>query len=260
MYLRPRNLSELFEMWHAHPEAVPVAGGSRVLPLGPQRPAVLLDLAIAALQTIEKEAQFLTFGPMVSVDRLAAVLASLPGLHAVAQAALGFVPVQVRKQATLGGNLLIGGSLAPALAAVGAIAIIKNHQEIQELPIQSVVPVQPGRLRLPAQTLLVAVRLPLEPSMVSYYAALRRTPVGPAVAAVAVAVVGSGLRLAVGGATPQLQMMQGDLADRAAMDRWLQDLPVTGDPRASAAYRQAMLALLLERALDALPTASRQSA
>src|SRR6267143_835553 len=125
-FLQPNTWAEALEMKAAHPEALPIAGGTDVMVeinFDRQRPEAFIDLTrIAELSEWGYEGDLLRVGAGVTYTRLINELGDqLPGL-AMASRTVG--SPQIRNRGTVGGNL---GSASPAgdahppLLASGAI-------------------------------------------------------------------------------------------------------------------------------------------
>ena len=112
-FLQPATWTEALEARAAHPEAVPVAGGTDVLVevnLDRRHPAGLLDLdRVGELRALERVGDQVRIGAGVTYSRLIERLAGeLPALAAAART-VGSPPI--RNRGTIGGNL---GSASPA--------------------------------------------------------------------------------------------------------------------------------------------------
>jgi CO/xanthine dehydrogenase FAD-binding subunit len=111
-FLQPSSLREALEMKAAHPEAVPIQGGTDVMVeinLDHRRPATLLDLnRIRELDEWATEDGAVRVGAGVTYTRILAELPMLPGL-AMASRTVG--SPQIRNRGTVGGNL---GTASPA--------------------------------------------------------------------------------------------------------------------------------------------------
>ena len=112
-FLQPTSWPEALAMKAAHPEAMPIAGGTDVMVeinLDRHRPAAIMDLTrVAELTEWGTEDGFLRVGAGVTYARLIDELGDrLPGL-AMASRTVG--SPQIRNRGTVGGNL---GSASPA--------------------------------------------------------------------------------------------------------------------------------------------------
>ena len=112
-FLQPATWAEALEAKAAHPDAVPIAGGTDVmvgLNFGHLRPALLLDLTrVADLRDWAVADGAVRLGAGVSYARVISELGDrLPGL---AMAARTVGSPQIRVRGTVGGNL---GSASPA--------------------------------------------------------------------------------------------------------------------------------------------------
>jgi CO/xanthine dehydrogenase FAD-binding subunit len=112
-FLQPSSWAEALQMKAAHPEAMPIAGGTDVMVeinLDRHRPAAIIDLTrIAELTEWGTEGTLLRVGAGVTYARIIHELGDrLPGL-AMASRTVG--SPQIRNRGTVGGNL---GSASPA--------------------------------------------------------------------------------------------------------------------------------------------------
>jgi CO/xanthine dehydrogenase FAD-binding subunit len=112
-FLQPTTWSEALAMKAAHPEAVPIAGGTDVMVeinFDRSRPAAIIDLTrVAELEEWGRDDGFLRVGAGVTYTRITEELSDqLPGL-AMASRTVG--SPQIRNRGTVGGNL---GSASPA--------------------------------------------------------------------------------------------------------------------------------------------------
>lgn len=140
-FIRPRTLAEASAAKAAHPEAVPIAGGTDVmveLNFDHRRPAALLDLSgIAELHDHFEVDGRVRVGAAMSYTRIIAELGSvLPGL---AMAARTVGSPQIRNRGSVGGNLGAAspaGDSHPALLAAGAEVEIASTRGVRMVPAQ----------------------------------------------------------------------------------------------------------------------------
>jgi CO/xanthine dehydrogenase FAD-binding subunit len=108
----PRALEEALELRAAHPEAVPIAGGTDVmvdLNFDRSRPEVMIDVSrLPELNTWRREDGNLFLGAGLTYTR---ALHELPEMRALAQASRSVGSPQIRNRGTIGGNL---GTASPA--------------------------------------------------------------------------------------------------------------------------------------------------
>jgi CO/xanthine dehydrogenase FAD-binding subunit len=140
-FLQPSNWLEALQMKSAHPEAMPIAGGTDVMVeinLDRQRPASIIDLThVTELSTWDVEDGLLRIGAGVTYARIISELGDrLPGL-AMASRTVG--SPQIRNRGTVGGNL---GSASPAgdahppLLASDAIVELASVAGSRRLPVR----------------------------------------------------------------------------------------------------------------------------
>jgi CO/xanthine dehydrogenase FAD-binding subunit len=114
--LLPRTLEEALEMKAAHPEAVPIAGGTDLmvdLNFDRARPELMIDVSrLPELNVWRREDGHLFLGAGVTYTR---ALRELPEMRALAQASRSVGSPQIRNRGTIGGNL---GTASPAGDAV----------------------------------------------------------------------------------------------------------------------------------------------
>jgi CO/xanthine dehydrogenase FAD-binding subunit len=138
-FLQPTTWAEALAMKGAHPDALPIAGGTDVMVeinFDRHRPPSFIDLTrIAELSEWGQDGDWLRVGAGVSYTRLIAELGDrLPGL-AMASRTVG--SPQIRNRGTVGGNL---GSASPAgdahppLLASGAIVELASTAGTRRLP------------------------------------------------------------------------------------------------------------------------------
>jgi CO/xanthine dehydrogenase FAD-binding subunit len=138
-FLQPSSWAEALQMKSAHPEAMPIAGGTDVMVeinLDRHRPAAIIDLTrIRDLAEWGREGTVLRIGAGVTYARIIQELGDhLPGL-AMASRTVG--SPQIRNRGTVGGNL---GSASPAgdahppLLASGALVELASTGGSRRVP------------------------------------------------------------------------------------------------------------------------------
>jgi len=138
-FLRPSDWDEALAAKAAHPDAVPIAGGTDVmvdLNFDRSRPTALLDLTrVAGLNDWGTDGDLLRIGAGVTYRRLIDELAGrVPGL-ALASRTVG--SPQIRNRATVGGNLgsaSPAGDAHPALLAAGALIELASARGTRLVP------------------------------------------------------------------------------------------------------------------------------
>jgi CO/xanthine dehydrogenase FAD-binding subunit len=163
-FLQPTTWAAALSAKAAHPDAVPVAGGTDVmveLNFDRRRPPALLDLtAVEELSRWSLEAGHLRLGAGVTYRRIIDELAGpLPGL---AMAARTVGSPQIRNRGTVGGNL---GSASPAgdahppLLAAGAVVELASTRGVRRVPVAEFF-TGPKRSVLAPDELVAAVLVP----------------------------------------------------------------------------------------------------
>ncbi|HEX6518236.1 MAG TPA: FAD binding domain-containing protein [Nocardioidaceae bacterium] len=138
-FLQPRTWAEALEAKAAHPDAVPIAGGTDVmveLNFDRHRPAALLDLTrVPELTEWAHEDGRIRIGAGVTYTRVIDELgARLPGL-ALASRTVG--SPQIRNRGTVGGNLGAAspaGDSHPPLLAAGAEVEVQSTRGTRRIP------------------------------------------------------------------------------------------------------------------------------
>jgi len=140
-FFQPSTWREALEMKSAHPEAVPIAGGTDVmveLNLDHNRPAAFIDLTrIRDLTEWGMDDGLLRIGAGVTYTRLVDELGDrLPGL-AIASRTVG--SPQIRNRGTVGGNLGTAspaGDAHPPLLASGAQVEVASTAGARRIPVR----------------------------------------------------------------------------------------------------------------------------
>ena len=138
-FLQPATWAEALQMKSAHPEAMPIAGGTDVMVeinLDRHRPASIIDLTrIGELTDWRMEGELLRIGAGVTYARIIGELGDqLPGL-AMASRTVG--SPQIRNRGTVGGNLgssSPAGDAHPPLLASGAVVELASIGGNRRLP------------------------------------------------------------------------------------------------------------------------------
>ena len=139
-YLQPSSWSEALAMKAAHPEAVPIAGGTDVMVeinLDHRRPETVMDLTkIAELTDWASDNGYVRVGAGVTYTRIIDELGDrMPGL-AIASRTVG--SPQIRNRGTVGGNLGTAspaGDAHPPLLAAGALVELASTSGTRRVPI-----------------------------------------------------------------------------------------------------------------------------
>jgi CO/xanthine dehydrogenase FAD-binding subunit len=163
-FLQPPTWREALHARAAHPEALPIWGGTDVmveLNFARTRPEALLDLTrVDELSRWSADDGGFRIGAGVSYTRVIAELgAELPGL-AMASRTVG--SPQIRNRGTIGGNLgssSPAGDALPPLFASSAEVELASDRGVRRVPIHEFV-VGPKRNVLAADELIAAVWVP----------------------------------------------------------------------------------------------------
>ena len=162
--LQPTDLAEALEMRAAHPEALPIAGGTDLmveLNFDRRRPDRMMDLGrVAELRGWERENGGLRLGAGITYAEIVRELGGpAPGL-AIASRTVG--SPQIRNRGTVGGNLGTAspaGDALPPLLAAGADVGLASAGGTRRVAVADFC-TGPKRNVLAPDELIVDVRLP----------------------------------------------------------------------------------------------------
>ncbi|HEV2027480.1 MAG TPA: FAD binding domain-containing protein [Candidatus Dormibacteraeota bacterium] len=138
-FLQPTTWSEALAMKAAHPEAVPIAGGTDVMVeinLDRHRPAAIMDLTrVSELAEWGTDDGLLRVGAGVTYAR---IIDELGGrLHGLAMASRTVGSPQIRNRGTVGGNLGTAspaGDAHPSLLASDALVELASSSSMRRVP------------------------------------------------------------------------------------------------------------------------------
>ena len=267
----PRDLATLARLRADKPEARLVAGATDVGLWVTKQMRALGELIflgdVAELRRIETTATALRIGAAVTLeDAWAALVARWPSLHEMHRR---FAGPPVRHAGTLVGNLANGSPIGdgpPVLIALGAELLLRHGEAQRRLPLQDFYldymknALQPGEfveaVELPLQTLgagwvtqahKISKRLDCDISAVSAGFALRLDGERVAEARLAYGGMAATVRRASGAEAALISQPWTEATLRAAQAALARDYTPLTDLRASADYRRATAAALLER-------------
>ncbi|WP_017611760.1 FAD binding domain-containing protein [Nocardiopsis salina] len=283
-FLSPSTLEEALEAKHAHPDGVPIMGGTDVmveLNFDKRRPQALIDLSrVPELSEWGPDNGTVRLGAGVSYSRIVEGLgAGAPGL---AKAARTVASPQIRNRGTVGGNLggaSPAGDTHPALLATDAVVELASVRGRRRVAARDFY-LSLRETACRSDELITAVLLP-EPTGPQQFAKIgTRNAMVIAVTSFSLAldrqrrVVGTGLGAAAptpvraeaaeeflaaefdweGGSSPSEAVVRrfGDLVASAAR-------PID-DQRGSSAYRKHALSVMARRALSWSVTEYRKGA
>jgi CO/xanthine dehydrogenase FAD-binding subunit len=270
-FLAPGTWADALAAKAAHPDALPIAGGTDVmveLNFDRRRPPALLDLTrVTELAEWGADGPILRIGSGVTYRRLIDELGGrLPGL---AMAARTVGSPQIRNRGTVGGNL---GSASPAgdahppLLAAGAVVEVASVRGARRIPVAEFF-TGPKRSVLAPDELIAAVLVPQAPGPQQFAKVGTRNAMVIAVCAFAISLDVAGRRVGtgIGSAAPTpIRAYQAEEFLTSTVD-WDADLPDSvaerfgelvaaaaspiDDVRGTAAYRRRALAVLARRTL-----------
>ena len=265
-FLQPPAWREALEARAAHPDALPIWGGTDVmveLNFARKRPPALLDLTnVPELSRWDAEDGGVRIGAGVSYTRIIRELGDrLPGL-AMASRTVG--SPQIRNRGTIGGNLgssSPAGDALPPLYAVGAMVELASARGERRVPIDDFI-VGPKRNVLADDELIAGVWVPERAGAAQQFAKVgTRNAMVIAVCSFAVDVSDGRVGTCIGSAGPTpIRALEAE-AFAAGLDRLSDDdaahfgdlvasaaSPID-DVRGTAAYRRHALSVLARRTL-----------
>jgi len=262
-FLQPPTWREALEARAAHPDALPIWGGTDVmveLNFARKRPEALLDLTrVDELSRCSADDGWLKIGAGVSYTRVIDELGGeLPGL-AMASRTVG--SPQIRNRGTIGGNLgsaSPAGDALPPLFAGGAEIELASARGSRRVAIDDFV-TGPKRNALGADELIAAVWMPRAAGPQQFAKVGTRNAMVIAVCSFALD-LGTG-RTCIGSAGPtplrahdaEAFLAELDALDEGAATRFGELVASAASPiddvRGTAAYRRHALAVLAKRTL-----------
>ena len=271
--LTPTTLAEALEARAAHPEAVPIWGGTDLMVainFGRLRPQALLDLSrVTELATWGRRNGTVRVGAGMSFARIASELGEFPAL---VQAARAVGSPQIRNRATIGGNLGTAspaGDSIPVLAAYDGQILLASRGGERRLRWDEFL-LGPKHTALAEDELIIGVEWPFVRSVGSFAKVGTRNAMVIAIASVCLQVDPGArrVRLALGSVAPTVvRALEAEAfaADALAWDDPERPLPEKAagefgalaataaqpidDVRGSAAYRRRAIEVLARRAL-----------
>jgi CO/xanthine dehydrogenase FAD-binding subunit len=263
----PHSLEEAVELRFAHPDALPVAGGTDLMvEINARRirPAALLDLSrIAQLQAWGRDDDHVFVGAGVTFARIARELTDFPPL---VEAARSVASRQIRNRATIGGNLATAspaGDSLPVLAAYGADVIVASTSAwMRRIPLSEFL-VGPKRTSLGPDELIVGVEWAPVDGPASFTKVGRRNAMIIAIASVCLQADPErhGVRIALGSVAPTVLRARNAEAFAEGLD-WNDPATLAefgrhaaaearpiDDQRGTAEYRRHVVEVLARRAL-----------
>jgi CO/xanthine dehydrogenase FAD-binding subunit len=272
--LRPLTLADALRARAAHPDAVPVAGGTDLMVsvnFGRTRPPALLDLSrLEELKSVRRENGSVVIGAGVTFAAIA-VDPLLPA--SLRQAARSVGSPQIRSRATLGGNVATAspaGDGIPVIAAHDGRVVVVSEAGERRVPWEEFF-LGPKQTTLAADELVVGVELPLAEGQGSFAKIGPRNAMVIAIAGVCLQLDTEArvVRLALGSVAPTV--VRAREAETLAGDALCWDDPAEppspalvsefcrlaeaaaqpiDDVRGTAAYRRHAVGVLSRRALE----------
>ena len=265
-FLQPPTWREALEARAAHPDALPIWGGTDVmveLNFARKRPPALLDLTrVGELSRWDEEDGGVRIGAGVSYTRVITELGDrLPGL-AMASRTVG--SPQIRNRGTIGGNLgssSPAGDALPPLFASGASVLLESERGERRVAVEEFV-TGPKRNALAADELIAGVWMPVRAGSAQQFAKVgTRNAMVIAVCSFALEVSDGRVGTCIGSAGPTPIRAREAEAFAVGLDGWSEDAGVRfgelvaaaaspiDDVRGSAAYRRHALGVLARRTL-----------
>jgi xanthine dehydrogenase small subunit len=270
-YFRPRSLEEALEiLFQRAGELRPVAGGTDILVQakdGKVDRALLFDLSLVPeMKGIEDRADHIRIGAGVThADILDSPLVDR-WCPALPMACAWVGGPQIRNRGTIGGNVAHGspaGDAIPPLYVADAVVEVVSVSDRRLVPIAEFF-LGPRKTVLASDELIVGFRIPKRPGVHGAFLRLGQRQ-AQAISKVSIAVAMTfkdgrpdWVRVAFGAVAPTVirapetekaLMAGGYDALKRAMDAVRAEVRPIDDVRSTAAYRRAMSAVLLERAI-----------
>jgi len=252
--LIPSSPAEAVELFGDGAGTTVIGGGTVVVPEithGRLDPSRVLMLARAGLGGVSSEGETVTIGAAASIESLLDL-----GVDALAACARNVADIEIRGQATLGGNLCVGGSseaprgdLQGCLLALGARVRSSGADGERSEPLEDFLANRGGRLVLdvsferPAASAYAALEYPHTHEYTVLAVSGARAASGETRLA-ATGVAGPGSRL------PSAEAKASD--PEAAGGAAVSDVSFADDALASAWYREQTLPVLVRRVLTQL--------
>jgi len=258
-FLSPATWDEALAAKAAHPEAVPIAGGTDVmveLNFDRDRPDALLNLnEVAELRGWGRDNGTLRLGSgLTYAEAMASGLASL--LPALAEASRTVGSPQIRNRGTLGGNLgtasPAGDALPPLLVYEAEVVVASAERGVRVVPLVRFLTGPKQNALLPDE-LIVAVRLEPREMRQTFMKVGPRNAMVIAVVSLCLAIdrEADEVRVAYGSAGPRPGLVRASLSDAGELAELVaRDASPIDDVRGTAAYRVHALKVLAGRALN----------
>ncbi len=165
--LRPKTLDEALRLLSETPDALPIAGGTNLIPdmrKGTHAPSTLVDVAgLPELCCVREKSGRLLIGGGVKIAELLDDPMIARDTPILAEMARSFAHAMVRNRATIGGNLVAAApccNSAPALLALDAEVELASMVGIRRLPLAEFLVDAFTTERRPNE-LLTCVRVPI---------------------------------------------------------------------------------------------------
>jgi CO/xanthine dehydrogenase FAD-binding subunit len=272
--LSPRTLEEALAARAAHPEAVPVAGGTDLMVavnFGRAHPAALLDLSrVEELKEWRRDNGTVFVGAGMTFAR---ITRELSAFRPLVESSRSVGSPQIRNRATIGGNLATAspaGDSIPVVAAYGADVVVASRDRERRLPWDEFF-TGPKRSALQPDELIVGIEWKAVDGPGSFAKIGTRNAMVIAIAGICVQLdpAGRGVRVALGSVAPTVVRAPDAEAFAAGFIPWDEpDRPLEpadvaefarlvaaaaspiDDVRGSAAYRRHALEVLARRELE----------
>lgn len=266
----PRSVEEALAILAESPgDARPIAGGTALVRTAGRRARLLVDLSRAGLDTVALDGDVLRLGATATLDTVArSPLVAQARLDALAEAAGSAASRRLRRQITLGGNLVAlypWSDTVPALLVLGAVIRVCSASGRRDLPIDDFVARHPSKV-LKADELVTEIRVPpAAPGTGSAFLKFARSAVDHTLCNAAASVrlvdgVVAEARVAVGGLRPLPQRLVdveralvGKVPDPetlAAAAAGAAQAEVVASFLASVEYRRHLCGVLVRRTLE----------
>ncbi len=259
-YHRPQTLNNALKLlFSGDGVALPLAGGTRLVPEQRHKADALVDLQALGLNAIVPGDDFLTLGAMVKLQTLVTANSVPPVLAAAAK---NEAPINRRNMATVGGTIVTAAASSEALTALLAF----DTQLLCFTPTESSLSLADYLTEAESVGLITQLRLDTRGQSAS--ARLARTPADAPIVAATVRLVMQGqicrqAFIALAGASPRpIRLPEAEAAlsgqsltpktPDALAQLVSQSVSPVSDYRGSSAYRRQMAGVIVRRAVALL--------
>jgi CO/xanthine dehydrogenase FAD-binding subunit len=250
---RPTDMEEALQLLRRKDvSTVALGGGVTLVGEGGPEVEAVIDLSLLGLETIEHKKDTLYLGAMVRLQMLIDDLGDVAqGL--LAGAARRTATWHIRNTATLAGTLMSAGGAAPLLVALSVLdtAVVVRDPDERTMPFGAFLAERECLTANKALLTTVVIQLPGE-DVGHSYTQIGRTPADTPIMCAACQASGYAARLAVGGIWGRVVACEASDDPEKAVSMLTTEAgkaPIVDDYLGTAAYRAAMLPILVGRVI-----------